>query len=569
MSDVDNARDAVAEAIALLRNDYLLRLPAEVTELQGLAAGLCGGEGDRAALNELYHRLHKLAGSGGTFGLSALSEQARVLEQSVKRRLDGALAGLDRAALNSFVEGLAALRESFANEAVAVTVTPHWPTGGRGGDTQRLAHLWLVEDDAFLGQELARLLGQFGYDVRLFTCVSDAETAAAAEQPDALVMDVMFPEEGINATEAVALRPAFQALACPILVVSAYGDFHSRAIAARLGAAGFLLKPLDVPRLVERLEQVLEERLATPYRVLIVDDDVSLSEHFGLVLRAAGIEIEVLNRPEEIIERVAAFRPELILLDVNMPGYSGPELATVIRHHDEWLALPIVYLSAETDLDKQLQALGRGADDFITKPISDAHLVAAVRVRAARSRQLADLMSRDSLTGLLKHSRIKEEVEIEIARARRSGKAVSVAMVDIDHFKSVNDTYGHAMGDRVIKAIAHLLRQRLRKSDLVGRYGGEEFVVLLPDCDEITAQQVIDDIRSSFSGLRFRHDGQEFACSFSAGIAGSARYPDQGGSVLLVAADTALYAAKHGGRNQVRVAGPSPGAPGTGAVSAA
>lgn len=564
MSNVDNARAAVAEAIAVLRKDYLLRLPAEVTELQGLAAGLRGGEADRTALNELHHRLHKLAGSGGTFGLSALSERARVLEQTVKQRLDGALAGLDRAALNSFVEGLSALRESFANEVAAVTEAPQWPTGGRGGDTERLIHIWLVEDDALLGQELTRLLGQFGYAVRLFTRVGDAEIAAAAEQPDALVMDVTCPEEGINAIEAVAMRPAFQVLACPILFVSADGDFRSRAIAARLGAAGFLLKPLDVPRLVDRLEQVLGQRLAMPYRVLIVDDDVSLSEHFGLVLRAAGMEIEVLNRPEEIIERVAGFRPELILLDINMPGYSGLELATVIRQHDEWLALPIVYLSAETDFDKQLKALARGADDFITKPISDAHLVAAVSVRAARSRQLADLMSKDSLTGLLKHSRIKEEVEIEVLRARRNGKPVSVAMVDIDHFKLVNDTYGHAVGDRVIKAIAHLLRQRLRKSDLVGRYGGEEFVAVLPECDETTAQQVIDNIRSGFSALRFRHDGQEFACSFSAGIASSARYPNQGGSVLLVAADTALYAAKHGGRNQVRVASSSPAAPSNG-----
>jgi len=204
--------------------------------------------------------------------------------------------------------------------------------------------------------------------------------------------------------------------------------------------------------------------------------------------------------------------------------------------------------------------MSRGADDFLTKPISDAHLVAAVRVRATRSRQLADLMSKDSLTGLLKHARIKETIAIELARARRNNQPLSVAMLDIDHFKSVNDTYGHASGDRVIKALAHLLKQRLRKADGIGRYGGEEFVVILPECDQETAQRVLDDIRARFAALRYQHEDREFASTFSVGIACTLQLPAANGDELLIAADAALYAAKHGGRNQVRVAGGSTGA---------
>lgn len=199
----------------------------------------------------------------------------------------------------------------------------------------------------------------------------------------------------------------------------------------------------------------------------------------------------------------------------------------------------------------------RGADDFLTKPISDLQLVAAVRARIARARQLEEQISRDSLTGLLKHASIKEAVELEVKRAQRLAKPVTLAMLDIDHFKAVNDNYGHAMGDVVIAAVATLLRQRLRQSDIIGRYGGEEFVAVLPDCDLENARLLLDDIRQRFSSLLYSHEGQSFSCTISVGLACSAQYPDSHGAELLVTADEALYRAKRGGRNQVQAAKPA------------
>ncbi len=564
----------VAAELARLRDDYIARLPLEIAELADLAAGLTEQTAARPPLETLYQRLHKLAGSGGTFGFDDLSRQAKVLERTAQTWLAADFSAVDAVQRWAFADAVAALAatlarrepvtrsgaENSARSAAAPDAEPEVEP-----DAERRIQVWLVEDDVPLGQTLARLLGQFGYDVRLFARIDAAEAAARMERPDVLVMDVLLTDQGANATEVLLDRPTLQAMGCPILFVSAHGDFQSRVRAARLGAEGFLMKPLDVPRLVDRLERTLEARFAAPYRVLIVDDDIDLAQHFKLVLSAAGMEVAVLNQPEAVIEAVSAFRPELILMDMHMPGYSGPELATVIRHYDEWIGLPIVYLSAETDRDKQLQAMGRGADEFITKPISDAHLVIAVRARAARSRQLSDLMSKDSLTGLLKHARIKETIAVELARAQRSGKPLSVGMLDIDHFKSVNDTYGHAVGDRVIKALAHLLKQCLRKADGIGRYGGEEFVAILPECDPEAAKKILDDIRVRFAALRFQHEEQEFAVTLSAGIACSTQQPAAAGDELLIAADTALYAAKHGGRNQVRVADAVGGLPGASA----
>jgi diguanylate cyclase (GGDEF)-like protein len=151
---------------------------------------------------------------------------------------------------------------------------------------------------------------------------------------------------------------------------------------------------------------------------------------------------------------------------------------------------------------------------------------------------------------LLKHSRIKELVDLEVSRAKRSGEKVSLVMLDLDHFKQVNDTYGHAAGDKVIKAMAHLLRQRLRKTDSLGRYGGEEFLVVLPSCGIQEAMVLMNSVREHFGSLPFQADGQNFQVSMSAGIScyeGGEPAPER----LLEAADEALYNAKSGGRNQV------------------
>ena len=260
--------------------------------------------------------------------------------------------------------------------------------------------------------------------------------------------------------------------------------------------------------------------------------------------------VQTLAEPTEIMDKLADFRPELVLMDIHMPGCSGAELAGMIRTYEEWVSLPVIYLSAETDLDQQLMAMGRGGDDFITKTITDTRLVASVRVRAARFRKLDSLMSRDGLTGLLKHSRIKEALDVEIARSERNSLPLSVVMLDLDHFKRINDTYGHAAGDQVIRAMAHLLRQRLRKSDIIGRYGGEEFVVILPDTSSEIAETLMLDTLQRFSELKFKDELDEFHVTFSAGIASTSDQVTP--AALLLVADKALYLAKAEGRNQVR-----------------
>lgn len=421
-----------------------------------------------------------------------------------------------------------------------------------------------MADDPVLNKQLQEQLESFNYQVQSFTGLAPAELAAQTQSPDLLIMDIAFDAEG-KATDALGQALGLHRLTCPLIFISSTDDFESRVRAARLGAVGYYSKPLDVPQLITRIEQIFERMHAPPQRVFIVDDDDAIATHFSLVMHSAGMQANTLANPVTLMEELERFQPELVLMDLDMPEYSGQELAMVIRQHPQWDTVPIVYLSAETDLERQVSAMNIGGDDFLTKPIADTQLIAAVHVRIERARQLADQINKDSLTGLLKHANIKEAATKEISNGRRTNKPVTLAMIDIDHFKSVNDTYGHASGDLVISALATLLRQSLRKSDHLGRYGGEEFLLVLPDCTSNDAQRLLEKIRARFANLHFGGGTQTFFCTLSAGYATSTTSASPNTSTesgqqhitaanerkLLEAADAALYLAKHGGRNRV------------------
>jgi diguanylate cyclase (GGDEF)-like protein len=238
-----------------------------------------------------------------------------------------------------------------------------------------------------------------------------------------------------------------------------------------------------------------------------------------------------------------------LLIDVYMPEVSGPELATVIRQQSAYVGMPIVFLSGETDRSAQLAAMRGGGDDFLTKPITPEHLVSALTTRLERARTLRHQLTHDGLTGLLNHSTMTERLKTEVGRAFRCGTPLAVAMVDLDHFKQVNDTYGHTAGDRVLKNLARLLQQRLRRTDHIGRYGGEEFMLILVGADGQAGAHVLDELRERFAQINHVHDGTTWQSQFSAGVASFPEHNDI--ASLVKAADAALYAAKRAGRNRV------------------
>jgi diguanylate cyclase (GGDEF)-like protein len=506
-------------------------------------------ESQQRLLGSLRDQLHKLAGSAGTFGFNGLGQQARELEQQAEQWLDSLQQKQQR--LQDFIHGLERLAE--LPQLVELEAAPA-DTSARLSSLASPAGariIYILEDEASIGENIRLTLNTFGYQAEHFSRIEALDAAIARHLPDALIIDVNLPQESQSGLDyAAALNQRLEEQ-LPLLVLTTQNDFTTQLQAVRAGALGFFAKPLDITKLENRLARCFAQQNGEPYRVMIVDDDRDLASRYSLVLRGAEMLVETVQNPELILAAMASFNPEVLLLDINMPNYGGPELAQIIRFNDDWLRVPIIYLSAETAVTRQMGALVKAGDDFITKPISDNNLITTVFARAQRARLLSNALSRDSLTGLLKHADIKEQVVLEQERALRSGKAVSVVMLDIDHFKQVNDSHGHAVGDNVIRALANLLRQRLRRIDSLGRYGGEEFLAVLPDCTAAQAERIVDEIRQQFSVICFSAGASEFNVTLSAGIAGA---PGLAASELMVQADRALYLAKHSGRNQVRLA---------------
>ena len=400
-------------------------------------------------------------------------------------------------------------------------------------------------------EQLAQRLEFFGMTALPFDSANGFRDAVLERHPAAILMDVDFSGPGCGLQLAQAVQEGLEHK-IPLLFFSRQDtDTPTRLAAVRAGGQEFFTGNLDASNLFERIEVLTHVAQYEPYKALIIDDSRAQATHTERVLNSAGIITRTLIEPIAAMTQLAEFQPDLIILDMYMPECNGPELAKVIRHNDRYVSVPIIYLSAEDDLDKQLDAMSEGGDDFLTKPIKPRHLIATVRNRAARARNLKARMVRDSLTGLFNHTHTLQLLEDARFRAERDGQHLSFAMIDIDFFKKVNDTYGHPMGDRVIKSLALFLKQRLRKSDHIGRYGGEEFAVVMPDTDAQSAKLVLDEIRQRFAEIQYSAQPHELSCTFSCGIAQLA--PELDGKLLSQQADQALYVAKHGGRNRVEI----------------
>lgn len=546
MTDPDNT---VQEKLKGLRKVFSAQLPGKVREIEEALNGLRRDGYDPKLTETLARLLHTMAGTAGTFGFSAVRSVARSMEALLKTGIkeggipaDNVLAGIS--------EQLAALKGAcgVTDEALSAFV-PQTIVNVSSPVLTDSDEVFLADADPLSTESLQFQLRCYGYRVVAFSTISSLMDALKLSTPRVIIMDMAFPEGCATAANAITEIRAARESSIPVVFLSGRSDFNGRLEAVRSGGDAYFVKPVNVGRLVDRLDVMSARRPCAPFRVLIVDDEPLLADYHATVLRQAGMMTAVVIDPEQAVEVLIDFRPDLILMDVYMPGCSGMELAKLIRQDETYIDIPIAYLSSETDINRQLAAMSRGGDDFLTKPIQPDHLITSVTLRADRYRTLRSFMLYDGLTGLLNHTKTKEQLDIEVSRALRQKAELSFAMIDIDLFKSVNDSYGHPAGDQVIQSLSRLLKQRLRATDFVGRFGGEEFAVILTDTDGLTAHKILNELREDFSKIYHNSKDSSFNVTFSCGIA----CPKSGmtGTALISEADKALYNAKHAGRNCV------------------
>jgi diguanylate cyclase (GGDEF)-like protein len=294
--------------------------------------------------------------------------------------------------------------------------------------------------------------------------------------------------------------------------------------------------------------------------ILVIDDDASI--HTAVERRLEGVVDEVLKADSPIkgLQIAIQDKPDVILLDVNMPQIDGFKVCRNLQENPTTRDIPIVFLTADKNPNNLAKALDAGASDYISKPFNAVELEARVRV-ALRTKRMIDLLRErariDAVTGLNNRAAMDDALIAATAAFKRTEQPLSLLMIDLDRFKDINDTYGHGVGDDVLRRVGASIRAGSRPYDIACRFGGDEFGVILAQTETASAEQISKRIIAQIKGIKIRTGGDEIKVTCSGGLATATQLPkDFEPADLLKAADEALYRAKSEGRNRLAVATP-------------
>ncbi len=537
------------DKIEAIRADFVRSLPIRVGKIQSRATELLQNW-DQEIATQLLQELHSLRGISGGHGFLVLNQIAENIESLLHAN------AVDFS--DDKKEALQAAITELTNRANYIYDTFEVPNANKQTDHANINNIksplvLIVDDDQHFCDMLTVQLEHLGYRTRSITTLDQLKESIYNYKPNLIFMDIIFNDNRDAGTELIAQIRAKEDINCPIIYMSARDDLQARLNAVRSGSVGFLCKNFNLGDLKNILDTLAPIQHDTTYKVLIIDDDKISAAYCSTILDNAGIQVSILDAPEKIFEQIINFDPDVLLIDMYMPTISGVELASIIRQHQNFSSIPIVIMSGETDINKQFKMRSAGADDFILKPFKPNHLVDIILSRIQRSRQTKHLIYTDGLTGLMLFSKVRDQIHNLLESCLRYNLDFSVALIDLDHFKNINDNYGHLSGDQILRDFAEFLLSRVRKSDIVTRSGGEEFTLIFPYTNGDNAMRAVNSIREAYAQRLQEINNTQVQVTFSAGVASITKYHDL--ESILAAADQALYHAKESGRNNTQQAG--------------
>jgi len=449
----------------------------------------------------------------------------------------------------------------------------------------------LVVDDILPNVKLleAKLSGEY-FDVITATSGAEGIQKAEAQSPDIILLDVMMPGmDGFETCQRLKNNPATAHI--PVVMVTALTDATDRVRGLEAGADDFLSKPVNDIALMARVRSLVRLKmtvdewrirentanqfgfvgnkgtfLAEPSekaRVMVIEDKSFESDKFIETLKRDDDEIMAVRSGEQAMELAQRYEFDMITVSLNLEHEDGLRLCSHLRSNERTRAVPILMVAEEGDMKRIAQGLEIGAHDYILRPVDRNELLARVRTQIRRKRyqnrlrsnyeQSLSLALTDSLTGLFNRRYLMVHLEKLLNKNKDSKKTLCALMLDIDHFKGINDTYGHQVGDEVLKSFAERVSQRLRSFDLVARLGGEEFVVILPDISLDMAMLVAERLRKGIGLKPFEVSSPQSPIKVTVSIGATMISGMDNLSVedVLKQADDELYRAKEGGRDRV------------------
>ena len=546
------------EKVEAVRQDFISSLPKRILKIQALAHELTEKPWDQQVAKNLNYETHNLRGFSGSHGLvmlNALSGKAEILTESFIQR-NQALTIDEKEKLHVCIDELVRKMHAVHDELIQnpAPISNIEPVATPVTTSKLEAPLILiVDDDPKFCETIALQLISLGYRTKYIYNLDDLEQSIHAYNPNAIFMDLIFNQNQDAGAEKIKSLREKEEIPCPIIYMSARDDLDARLLAVRSGGVSFVNKNFRLGNLKNTLNLTVPLQDNQTFKVLIIDDDKTSAEYCKAILEHANIKVQYLNSAVDVFEYIINYEPDVILLDMYMPNIDGIELACVIRQHQAFSFIPIVIMSGETDMNKQFKMRKAGADDFILKPFKPHHLVDTLLNRIQRSRHTKQLIYTDGLTSLMLFPKVKDHILNLIDSCLRYNLELSLVLIDLDFFKQVNDKYGHLVGDQILCKFADFLLARVRKADMVTRYGGEEFAIILPYTTGGNAVLALNSIREEFSKSIQHVNDNEFKVTFSAGVA-SLNHNHQDLESLLYAADTALYEAKEHGRDSIQLA---------------
>lgn len=446
----------------------------------------------------------------------------------------------------------------------------------------RESKVLVVDDEPKNVKLLAAYLKADGFMPLKAYSGEEAIALAIEQKPDVILLDIMMPNmDGYEVTARLKTNKATRMI--PIVLVTSLDGANNRSKGLNVGADEFLTKPVNRSELIARVralhrmkmmhEELIRRReiLAgitdsietgddVSNQLLIIEDDELLARQAVTVLSAIGFDCSIAENAQQARDHLSAQLPDVILLDRMLPDGDGIELLIELKQRNDCNDVPVIVITAMDDIYEKVSGIESGADDYLIKPVEIIELQARVKAALRRSKAVKRLRGEleqavsttvtDRLTGTKNRFYLDADLDYRLALFERNPeKPLSVLMIDVDHFKSINDKFGHVTGDKVLCQIAEKLMQAARSADIVTRYGGEEFCVVLPETDIKESVALAERMRESVEHLNLfsLHDK---SVTVSIGVA-EYQVKDHDKEHFLERADKALYKAKEKGRNCV------------------
>jgi len=516
------------------------RVRSKMTErlelLEQASAALLEGRLGLELRREAEKAAHKLEGSLGTFGLGGGTRFAREIEHLLR---DGNLRN------ESELRRLCELTSALRLEIERSSALPLPPAGA--SDDPGLRPALLVGCDSELAGRLCEQAASQGWQWEVAPDVSTARTLVSGLNPSTVLMDIdTAARAGDTITFLAELSDRLPPL--PALILTSGGNLLDRVEVARRGGRGFFPKSLPPGEIVDAALGLLDRIESARPRILAVDDDPAILEALAALLVPSGIRVTGLSDPLGFWEALEGSPPDLLILDIDMPSVSGIELCRVVRNDPRWASIPVIFLTALTDSAAVHRVFASGADDFVAKPIVGPELVTRIENRLDRTRLLRNAVEVDAISGLPNRLKFRRALADFLHLADRHGQPLGLAVVGVDGLARINEIYGQAAGDEVLRRLGRCLRHEFRSEEVAGRWSGNDFRIALYGLDRPGSIRRLGEACRAFASQIFVGSAaEEFRVTMSIGVAA---YPDDASDLdglLREAADARRRAVEAGG----------------------